>query len=150
MDINQTNWVILLRLMIFGGILTFVMVVLLRMGDPHASEKQDQYGYIHVDAPAAAQIIANSPEVIILDIRTPAEFNEGHIKNAINIDYYAPDFDEQITALDPNASYVLHCRSGGRSGRALSVLRENNLIDVTHLKGGIISWKEAGFSLFQK
>ncbi|MCC3305900.1 rhodanese-like domain-containing protein [Sneathiella sp. HT1-7] len=140
--LNKIRFVVLVL-----GIIPFIF---LEIAPSDAADTRDQYGYIHVDASAAAQIIANSPEVIILDIRTPAEFNEGHIKNAINIDYYAPDFDEQITALDPNASYVLHCRSGGRSGRALSVLRENNLIDVTHLKGGIISWKEAGFSLFQE
>ncbi len=149
MDINQTNWAILPWLKIFGGILTLAMVVLLQIGDLHASEERDQYGYFHVGAPEAAQIIESSPKVIIVDIRTPAEFNEGHIKGALNIDYYAPNFDEQIAALDSNASYVLHCRSGGRSGRALSVLRENNLTNVTHLKGGVISWTKAGFPLYR-
>lgn len=141
---------ILFRFIIIIGIFAVFPVILSQMTNLHAAEERDEFGYSHIDAPAAAKIIANSPEVIILDIRTPAEFNEGHIKGALNIDYFAPDFDEQIAALDTRASYVLHCRSGGRSGRALSVLRENDLTDVTHLKGGILSWKEAGFSLFQK
>ncbi|WP_367281178.1 rhodanese-like domain-containing protein [Sneathiella sp.] len=67
----------------------------------------------------------------------------------MNIDYYVPGFDAQIAALDTHSSYVLHCRSGGRSAKTLSALRENNLSRAIHFKGGIITWTEADLPLFR-
>ena len=141
---------ILFRNGLFILILGIAPLIFLEMSAAKASETRDQYGYPHVDAPEAAKIIANSPEVIILDIRTPAEFNEGHIKGALNIDYYAPDFDDQIAALDPTARYILHCRSGNRSSRALSLLSQSNLKNVTHLRSGIVGWTGSGYPLHQE
>ena len=50
----------------------------------------------------------------VLDIRTPAEVDEGHIDGAIFVDFRSPDFAEQIVKLPKNADYIMHCRSGGR------------------------------------
>lgn len=55
---------------------------------------------------------------VILDVRTPAEFQESHLDGAKNIDFLGSDFQTQIGRLDRNKSYVLYCRSGNRSGQA--------------------------------
>lgn len=109
-----------------------------------AAEARDKYGYLHIKAPEAAQIVAATPDIIILDIRTAEEFADGHLAGAVNIDYYAKDFAAQLAALDPAARYLLHCRSGNRSGRALPVLKELGFSNVTHLDGGILAWTSAG------
>jgi rhodanese-related sulfurtransferase len=61
-----------------------------------------------------------SEGTIIIDVRTPGEFATGHLENALNIDVQSPDFVAQVSELDPNASYFIYCRSGNRSGQAIS------------------------------
>jgi phage shock protein E len=68
--------------------------------------------------PAAASIEVTA-ETVILDVRTPAEFASGHLDGAINIDVQAADFDARVSELDPNADYVVYCRSGNRSAAAI-------------------------------
>jgi rhodanese-related sulfurtransferase len=57
----------------------------------------------------------NNSNLVLLDVRTPAEFNSGHLKGAINIDVTSPDFSAKISQLDSNKEYIVYCRSGGRS-----------------------------------
>ncbi len=64
-----------------------------------------------------------SPEVVILDVRTPSEFSSAHLKGAINIDVLNSDFKDQVQKLDKNRTYKLYCRSGNRSGQALQLMR---------------------------
>ncbi len=100
-------------------------------------------GIRHVSALEAAQLIRLRSDMIILDVRTPSEFNQGHIKGAINIDYYSKNFKTQLGALDKKASYLIHCRSGARSGRTLPMPRSAGVLDVTHMDHGMNGWKAA-------
>ena len=59
----------------------------------------------------------NNPEFVILDVRTPEEFAEGHIGNALIIDYYSETFRDDVNKLDKDKPYLIYCRSGNRSGR---------------------------------
>ncbi len=62
----------------------------------------------NVDAASAAELIAGNDEVVILDIRTPAEFQRGHLKGAVNIDYRAEDYAEKLGELDKEKTYLVH------------------------------------------
>ena len=104
-------------------------------------------GIIDVDAMGAQEAIANIEGLVILDIRTPDEYADGHIENAINIDFYAPDFKKQLAALNRTTPYLLYCRSGGRSGKALRMFRDMDFQSVIHLEGGILDWQEQGLPL---
>ncbi len=104
-------------------------------------------GVLHVDAAAAWQQLEREPSVQVLDVRTPKEFFEGHMKGAINIDYRADDFKAQISKLDPSTTYLVHCHSGGRSGKSLALLKTAGITKLIHLDGGIKGWKKAGFAL---
>lgn len=92
-------------------------------------------------------LLKQQPDVVVLDIRTPGEFNAGHIAGAINIDYYAANFDDRIAALDPSKTYVLHCKSGGRSDRSLPLMRASKITDLHHLEAGFDGWKAAGLRI---
>ena len=92
----------------------------------------------------AATIIADDSSEIILDIRTPEEYDQGIIEGAINIDFYEPAFASDLDALDKDAHYVLYCRSGNRSGQAMSTFEDLGFTNVTEIDGGIANWYEAG------
>lgn len=84
------------------------------------------------------------PSVVILDVRTPEEFAEGHLPNAVNIDYKAADFAQKVDSLDHNIQYEVYCRSGHRSGESVKIMEEKGFKNVHHLEGGILKWQETG------
>ena len=86
-------------------------------------------------------------EYVLVDIRTPEEYQAGHIKGAINLDYYAPDFKEKVSQLDRNKKYLYYCRSGHRSGQAQVLAKTFSFPEVYELQGGINAWKEAGYKV---
>ncbi len=87
--------------------------------------------------------IGNQTEGIILDVRTPREYTDGHIENARNIDFRNPKFADSVLALDKDKSYYVYCLSGGRSREAASLMRSNGFTHVFELKGGIMAWQNA-------
>jgi len=84
------------------------------------------------------------PNFVILDIRTPQEFAQGRIEGAINLDFYASNFKESLNALDKNKTYMMYCRSGNRSGKALGMMEGQNFTDVYNMTGGIGAWAQKG------
>ena len=96
--------------------------------------------------PAEASVAINaSDEVVVLDIRTPEEFEAGVIEGAINIDFYEPSFASTLDALDKDAEYVVYCRSGNRSGQARQTFESLGFTNVTEIEGGIVAWSTSGF-----
>ena len=85
--------------------------------------------------------------VITLDVRTPGEFAEGHIEGAQLIDFQSGSFENDISALDKNATYAVYCRSGNRSGQAVKVMHDAGFHNVYNLNGGVIDWANAGLPL---
>ncbi len=94
----------------------------------------------HVTAIQAAEFIIKNPDTVILDVRTPSEFASGHIKGAINIDFKAATFTDDLQKLDPSKSYLVHCRSGGRSTSSLDTFKKLNFKHILHLDGGMMDW----------
>ena len=82
-----------------------------------------------------------------MDVRTPEEYSRGHISNALNIDYYATDFQEQLDKLPRDKEYLLYCRTGNRSGHTLKTMQEMGFRHVYNLRGGISQWNAEGLPL---
>ena len=82
-------------------------------------------------------------DAVIIDVRTPMEYNEGHIKNSELIDISDRDFESQIEKLDKNKAYYVYCRSGGRSSSASQIMIEKGFSKVFNLQGGMIAWLAA-------
>jgi phage shock protein E len=82
--------------------------------------------------------------VILVDVRTPAEYSAGHIVGAINIDVEAPSFSDAIAKLDKNATYAVYCHSGRRSGLATDAMTKAGFTHVFNLNGGIADLQSAG------
>lgn len=91
--------------------------------------------------------MANPPaDLVILDVRTQEEFDEGHLEGAIMIDFYRDDFAEQLAQLDPEVPYLLYCRSGNRSGQTTATLSDLGFLNVADIDGGILAWNDANLT----
>ena len=79
---------------------------------------------------------------IILDVRTPEEFETSRIPNSKNIDFYNPqNFMQEIEKLDKFNSYYVYCRTGVRSANSCQLMNELGFDKVYNLLGGIVEWK---------
>lgn len=96
---------------------------------------------------AEFQAKTQEADVVILDVRTKSEFNEGHIANSINIDFQSDTFLNEILKLDKSKTYAVYCRSGNRSGKAVATMSNEQFISLYNLNGGVIDWAGAGYPL---
>jgi phage shock protein E len=102
---------------------------------------------IRVKAEQAQRVIEMDSELVILDVRTPEEYAEGHLPGAILMNYFDADFKKRLEILDKDKHYLVYCRSGGRSGKATAMMQELGFYDVLDLEGGIGAWKKWGGKL---
>jgi rhodanese-related sulfurtransferase len=85
--------------------------------------------------------IKNEKKALVIDVRTPAEWQQGVIDGAdIFIDYKGANFKQELAKLDKSKTYVVYCRSGGRSAGASQVMVDNGFKHVINMQGGIMSW----------
>lgn len=101
----------------------------------------------NVDALMFKKQIESNKESIIIDVRTPEEYNLGHLPNAINIDYYGNTIEQQFAQLPKNKTLLIYCRSGGRSAKSCSMLENMGYQNVYNLEGGIGAWSNAGYAV---
>lgn len=87
---------------------------------------------------------AGNRDFVVLDVRTPGEFAQGHLKGAVLIDYRSPGFRQEMAGLDRKKTYLVYCRTGNRSTQALGIMSELGFPGVYHLEGGIRRWQEEG------
>ncbi len=88
-----------------------------------------------VSSDSASSGQANTAIGTLIDVRTPEEFADGHLKGATNIDFNSADFAEKINELDKDAEYTLYCRSGRRSGLAVEAMKAAGFTKVTNAGG---------------
>mgnify|MGYP002066617012 CR=1 FL=1 len=88
---------------------------------------------------------SGDPRFVLLDVRTPKEFQAERIEGAVMVDYLSPAFRDEMAKLDRGNSYLVYCRTGNRTKGALKVMRELGFRNVSVFPGGITKWKEAGF-----
>lgn len=111
-----------------------------------ACAKSQQANIQHVQAVEFNELIEKGSGQLI-DIRTPGEYNSGHIKGAVMIDFYAPTYKNGIDKLDKSKPLYIYCRSGSRSSKSIKLLQELGFTEVVNLRYGIIDWQKSGYSL---
>jgi len=91
----------------------------------------------------------HSSDIIILDVRTKAEFDQGHIKGAINMSHNL--IEDNIAKLSQykNKTVVVHCRSGRRAGVAEHILADHGFTKLRHLEGDMNAWVEAKLPIIE-
>ncbi|SNS69826.1 Rhodanese-related sulfurtransferase [Ekhidna lutea] len=85
--------------------------------------------------------------VIIVDIRTPEEYSKGHIPGVKHINFFESDFLEQMKGLGLDNPMIIHCASGGRSGKASKLLKEQGFKKVYDYSGGFSDWNSKGLKV---
>ena len=111
---------------------------------------QDSTRIIAVSAKEAADLIDKhngDDEFAILDIRTPGEFQSGHLAKSIPIDFYSQTFADQLNRLDKTKTYLVYCRTGNRSTKSLELFKKLKYQKVYHMASGISAWKSEGFTV---
>ncbi len=132
-NIRKSAWVALSLLLLMGTLSLFSRGQENQVKDVSALE-----------AYALIQENIDNPDFIIIDVRTPEEYKEGHLKGAVNINMLLETFKEDIAKLDRNKTYLIYCRSGGRSSMAVSIIQKLEFAHIYHMVNGIIEWNAEG------
>jgi thioredoxin 1 len=83
----------------------------------------------------------------LIDVRTPEEYNQGHLKGALNYNINSSEFENQLSKLDKNKPVLVYCLSGGRSGSAAEMMADKGFTEVYNMQGGIMKWIAANKKL---
>ena len=83
----------------------------------------------------------------LLDVRTAGEVAQGKIEGALVIDYYSPDFLDQVSQISKDQEVYLYCAVGARSEEAARLLVQQGYTKVYHLQGGIQGWSQEGMDV---
>lgn len=94
-------------------------------------------GYKNVSTEDAKQLIDNN-EIVVLDVRTPDEFQGGHIPNATLIPLQ--ELENRLNEIDKGKTYLVVCRSGNRSAQASEILSSNGFENIYNMTGGMNNW----------
>lgn len=120
----------------------FCLVILLSAILIHScKEKEGQANTHALSALSFEEGVNESSNKIILDVRTPEEFAEGHIKNAMLINFHDDDFRTQVSGLDKQLPVYVYCASGVRSDKAATILKEEGFKEVYVLEKGLNDWR---------
>ncbi|MBC6366990.1 rhodanese-like domain-containing protein [Algoriphagus sp. AK58] len=97
----------------------------------------------------AKEFSEKSPSGTVIDVRTPGEVAQGKIENAVVIDFYQPDFLDQVSKISKDQEIYLYCAVGARSEEAARMLVQQGYTKVYHLQGGIQAWQQNGYPISQ-
>ena len=130
------------------GLIVCMSALLMSLGATVPLAAGTRFPEVTVDQ--ARQMIqkhAGNAEFVILDVRTTQEFAEGHLSGAVNVDLMAPDFESRLRALDRGKSYLVYCRTGNRSAKAVQAMGRLGFRSVYHMFEGIVGWQKSAFPL---
>lgn len=138
-----------IKLLILGAIIIGVLQVYNGASAESNSPKTSSRAQVIKDVtPGEAFVMIeknkDNSNLVILDVRTVKEFEDEHIENAINLDFYSETFKDDLNKLDKNKMYIAHCQLGGRSAKTLEIMKGLGFIEVYNITGGIAEWKNKG------
>ena len=95
----------------------------------------------------AEEVKAADKEVVFIDVRTPEEYQEGHLPDAKLINIHDDDFLKEINKLEKNQTYYIYCRSGKRSAKAQDIMLAQGFKNVCNTEGGVLKLQKEGIEL---
>ena len=131
----------------FSGLLILASLITLSLAQANDDSKNSTTA---IKVNAVSGFLAQREDVVILDVRTPIEYEMSHITGSVNGDVGDDSFDARVATLDSNKTYIVHCTknpAGGRSSRALETLKNLGFKHLYSLEGGYIAWKDAELPL---
>ncbi|MHA1673930.1 MAG: rhodanese-like domain-containing protein [Promethearchaeota archaeon] len=145
---NKSEWTSVLTTVILIGGLLLANYIVTNSYDPDTDGENGEFQRTDVTVEVAYQMIMNSkefPDLIILDVRTQGEYDEGHLNNSILVphDEIASNIDDIIQY--QNTTVLMHCRSGSRSVVASTTLLSYNFSKIYNMLGGYNDWVAKGY-----
>lgn len=143
-----------LRIVTYTFLIALMGFLVCSCKQPVTTESTTETG----DQPVAEQTYKEAPMIepdefekgmkrskaVLVDVRMPQEFEQGHMEGALNLNFFDPNFKNQLLELDKNKRYYIYCKNDARSERAAEFLLQNDYPEVYVLKGGYEAWKTAG------
>ena len=130
------------------GIIACMTVLVLFLGATAALAAGTRFPQVTVDqAREMIQKHTGDAEFVILDVRTPEELAEGHVSGAENVNVMASDFESRLGALSRGKTYLVYCRTGSRSAKAVQAMERLGFRSVYHMFEGIVGWQKRAFPL---
>jgi|SRR5690606_2007508 len=117
------------------------LILLLSVGVFLISCKEQETEHYKVLEVAQFEQAISENTVTLIDVRTPEEYQSGHIKSAQNVNIQSSDFKAQMKRFDREKPVYIYCRSGARSAKAGKILEEMGFKEVYDLKGGVLAWR---------
>lgn len=99
--------------------------------------------YGDVTVQQASELITSKPDLLILDVRTPQEYSEGHLKGSILIP--VDEINGRLNELGKDKEILIYCRTGNRSRTAVNILTTAGYHKIYHMKDGISVWMQQGY-----
>ena len=100
-----------------------------------------------LSGPSLRDNLVDGKCLVILDVRTAQEYVLGHLKGSINLDFKSPSFSDLIARLDRDKAYLLYCRTGRRSARAVMLMKSLGFKELYNLTKGIEQWQREGYEV---
>lgn len=123
-----------------------LLVVVLCCGNPQENKATVK----NIDTKEAKELLDKGHDFIVLDVRTPEEFNSGHIEGAVNINVYDDDFSGQVDQLDKDKTYIVHCAANvenGRSAKSIGIMVDLGFKNIMSMDGGFTQWQSEGLAV---
>jgi thioredoxin len=128
-----------LSIMRFFTLLSLALLLLSSWSQNQTNSAESSFQLL--DAPAFSNALAEHSDAVLIDVRTAPEFEEGHIKNAQNLELNSTSFNEFLGKSDKKTPIYVYCLSGGRSSSAVSAFQEAGFENIVELKSGMLNWR---------
>ena len=106
-----------------------------------------QQSTLPVTSNEVAQLVKTEKKLVILDVRTPMEFEQGHVKDAKNYNAHDPNVMDMINKLDKKNPYLVYCRTRNRSGMVVKAMEQSGFTKIYQMTDGIVGWTSNGLPL---
>ena len=120
-------------------LITILALILTCSAPSFAQHTKTKYKAVPVEK---ADKLMEKKKPIVLDVRTPEEVAAGTIPGSLNFNFNAPEFKQQLETLDKNHPYLVYCRSGKRSGKAIELMKEMGFRKLYEMKAGFPAYAE--------
>ncbi|SHG50761.1 rhodanese-like domain-containing protein [Winogradskyella jejuensis] len=124
-------------------LLSIAMLCLLTLFSVSCVDKKADSEEVKLVTAAEMKSILELEDVQLVDVRTSSEYEQIHIKDAQNIDFNSPTFDDDVERLDKNKPVVLYCKGGSRSAKCAKKLKAAGFKKIYELEGGLSKWEHS-------
>lgn len=130
-----------------------ISIILLSVVASCGSQNVMETSIQSVGVDAAKELVAQDESVVVLDVRTPEEYEAGHIQGALNINIRNENFSNMVSMLDRNKTYMVHCSANvenGRTDKSLKIMNNLGFKKLLDMSGGIVAWTQRGNPVVQE